>query len=38
MQFKMFAVENERVGEWISKVEIRTSKKFQVCILTYSWF
>ena len=29
MQFKMYAVENESVGEWTSKVEIRTSKKFQ---------
>ena len=29
MQFKMEAVENESVGEWISKAEIRTSKKFQ---------
>ena len=29
MQFKMYAVEDESVGEWTSKVEIRTSKKFQ---------
>ena len=25
----MYAVENEHVGEWTSKIEIRTSKKFQ---------
>ena len=44
MQFKMKAVENKSVGEWTSKAEIRTSKKFQaageacvaVLILTYS--